>query len=584
MNITIIGCGRWGSFLTWYFDSHGENVTVYGRENSKSYNTLKDERKNEYVTLSENVRFTSDLKAAIEVSDKIIVSIGAQNTPDLFYNISKTDYKDKTFILCMKGLIESDGSRLSEVAKKYLGRETKIAVWVGPGHVEDYTKGIPNCMLICSEDIALAKKLCDEFSTELIRFYYSSDMIGNEIGAATKNVMGIAAGMLDGLSLSTLKGALMARGTCEIASLVGAMGGDERSIYGLSHLGDYEATLFSAHSHNRMFGEDFIKGVPYDRLAEGVSTLAAVMVLKEKYGVELPICTALYKLIYQNADPNETMKSLFFRPQKGEFSSNGVNADLVKKEERKFANSAVMEGIVSIKAVIAANEDGVNNRKIQKVLFDEQKREKKQRELQYLEKKSKALGFEIEFCISDVIDKYTTGTSHGGVIAFCSERTLKTLDMLNVKKDGFYVMIEGIEDPYNFGYALRSVYASGADAVILSPRNWLSAAGVVARSSAGASERFDVYVSNGADAADFFKSKGFTVAYADEDAEHSVYDADLKAPLFLLVGGEKRGISSALRQKCDLSVKLEYGRKFDGALSAASAASILAFEVYRQNK
>ena len=95
-------------------------------------------------------------------------------------------------------------------------------------------------------------------SSELIRFYYGTDLIGSEVGAAAKNVVGIAAGMLDGLDQSSLKGALMSRGTREIARLIESMGGNGLSAYGLCHLGDYQATLFSQHSHNRRFGEAFL--------------------------------------------------------------------------------------------------------------------------------------------------------------------------------------------------------------------------------------------------------------------------------------------------------------------------------------
>lgn len=115
------------------------------------------------------------------------------------------------------------------------------------------------------------------------RFYYGQDLIGNEIGAAAKNVVGIAAGMLDGLGLSTLKGALMARGTREIARLIDALGGNELSAYGLCHLGDYEATLFSPYSHNRMFGEKFVKNEPYTDLAEGYYAVDALLRLARRF-------------------------------------------------------------------------------------------------------------------------------------------------------------------------------------------------------------------------------------------------------------------------------------------------------------
>ena len=126
---------------------------------------------------------------------------------------------------------------------------------------------------------------------------YGGDMIGNEVGAAAKNVVGIAAGFLDGVEMSSLKGALMSRGTREVARLIKAMGGNELSAYGLCHLGDYEATVFSPYSHNRQFGESFIRHQDYHRLAEGYYTVEALMVLREKYGVELRRTLTGFKFI-----------------------------------------------------------------------------------------------------------------------------------------------------------------------------------------------------------------------------------------------------------------------------------------------
>jgi glycerol-3-phosphate dehydrogenase (NAD(P)+) len=174
-------------------------------------------------------------------------------------------------------------------------------------------------MVIGSENIEVTKQIAKAFNSELIRFYYGQDLIGNEIGAATKNVMGIAAGMLDGLKYSSLKGSLMARGTREISRLIRVMGGNDLTIYGLSHLGDYEATLFSAHSHNRKFGQAFVEGKPFDKLAEGVSTIKALKELSEQYNVELPICNALFEILYEHKNAKDTLEELFLRPIKFEF-------------------------------------------------------------------------------------------------------------------------------------------------------------------------------------------------------------------------------------------------------------------------
>ena len=124
--------------------------------------------------------------------------------------------------------------------------------------------------------------------------------------------------MLDGYNMTTLKGALMSRGTREIARLMKAMGGNELSAYGLCLLGDYEATLFSKHSHNRAFGEMFVKGEKFGALAEGYYTVKALMFLKEKYSVDLPISTVVYDILYNGADPKEALMSLFKRSLKWE--------------------------------------------------------------------------------------------------------------------------------------------------------------------------------------------------------------------------------------------------------------------------
>ncbi|MBP3495480.1 MAG: RNA methyltransferase [Clostridia bacterium] len=254
------------------------------------------------------------------------------------------------------------------------------------------------------------------------------------------------------------------------------------------------------------------------------------------------------------------------------------------KEEKRFIDSTIFEGMTSIRALIDnLKNDKKNARKINKILYDEAKIKSKAKEISYLKKMAELYGFQVEQASLDFIDRYTIGASHGGFIALCEERHYESLTSDVIKENGFYVMIEGIEDPYNFGYALRSIYASGADGIILSERNWLSAAGVVCRSSAGASERIDVYIAKD-DFIEIFKRKSYKIVCADIKNSVSVYDADLKKPIFLIVGGEKRGISSSLLSRADQIVRIDYGREFNSALSAASASTILAFEIFRNNK
>ena len=144
-------------------------------------------------------------------------------------------------------------------------------------------------------------------------------MIGNEIGAAAKNVMGIAAGVLDGMKYSSLKGALMSRGTREVARLIEAMGGNPFSAYGLAHLGDYQATLFSPYSNNRKFGEAMVTGEIYTKLAEGIKTSSAILNLAQRYGVDMPICKAVSDAVNGRKSPKNAISDLFLRKIKYEF-------------------------------------------------------------------------------------------------------------------------------------------------------------------------------------------------------------------------------------------------------------------------
>ncbi len=319
MKVSVLGCGRWGSFIGWYLSNHSHSVIQWGTEGHPSFDVLKNTGKNEYVELSDKIELTSDLAMAVTKSEVLVISISSQGLRSFMQRLKVFDLSDKIFVLCMKGIEIESGKRLSEVLVESGIDKNKIAVWLGPGHIQAFVKGYPNCMVIDSENKKLVKHLADAFRSELIRFYYGDDLIGSEIGAAAKNVMGIAAGMLDGGGYTTLKGPLMARGAREVARLIKAMGGNELSAYGLCHLGDYETTLFSDYSNNRKFGEMFVRKEPFTKLAEGVSTSKAMKFLGEKYGVDLPITNAVYSILYENKEPMKVFLSLFSRSARKEF-------------------------------------------------------------------------------------------------------------------------------------------------------------------------------------------------------------------------------------------------------------------------
>lgn len=319
MNISVLGCGRWGSFIGWYLARQNHNVIQWGNEGHYSFDVLKNTGKNEYVELDSRICLTGDLSKAVNDSDIIIISISSQGLREFMNKITAYNVKDKNFVLCMKGIELDTGKRLSEVLIDCGIDSDKIAVWVGPGHIQDFVNQKPNCMIIDSTNLELVKYLADSWRSDLIRFYYGDDIIGTEIGAAAKNVIGIAAGMLDGGGYTTLKGPLMARGAREVARLIGAMGGNELSAYGLCHLGDYETTIFSEYSNNRKFGEKYVKKEQFNKLAEGVSTTKSIKLLADKYGVDMPITQAVYSILYEGKEPFGEFLNVFSRSTRKEF-------------------------------------------------------------------------------------------------------------------------------------------------------------------------------------------------------------------------------------------------------------------------
>ena len=252
------------------------------------------------------------------------------------------------------------------------------------------------------------------------------------------------------------------------------------------------------------------------------------------------------------------------------------------KERDRIESGNVFEGIVSFRAVVEGMKRP-GGRRIERLFYDGEKLKKNAREFSYIKAKSAELGFELTVAPRDDVDGITTGNSHGGIAFYCTEREYRPVRREDIRENGVYFLLEGIEDPFNFGYALRTVYASGADGVLLTRKTWENASGIVCRSSAGASEATDIFTLEDESDLALFKDKGYRVVAADTENARPMYECDLRRPVLIAVGGEKRGLSRFILDSSDERARIEYGRDFPAALSAASAASVLAFEVYRQN-
>jgi len=239
-----------------------------------------------------------------------------------------------------------------------------------------------------------------------------------------------------------------------------------------------------------------------------------------------------------------------------------------------------LEGIISIEAALASG-----SREVLGIYIHMTAKRERDRRLGRLRQTAVSANIPIHPVDEAFIAARVSGKSHGGVIASVGPRRFVSLeDLPGEGARPFLVMLDGVEDPFNFGQAVRSLYAAGADGLVLRPRNWLTAAGVVARASAGASELMPMAVAETAEeAAAFYRPRGLTIACTGDKQAQSIYKTDLNVPLFLLIGGEKRGITRSFLNQADLKLRIPYGRAaYRQSLGVAASAAVLGFEIMRQ--
>lgn len=255
-----------------------------------------------------------------------------------------------------------------------------------------------------------------------------------------------------------------------------------------------------------------------------------------------------------------------------------VEDDDATRKNGPAPRQSMLEGAISVRAALHAGSRDIE------IIYIEETRDRRQNEA--IVRAARRAGVPVAYVSRGLIEERATGSRHGGVIALTGPRRFVPLaSLLPSGSTPFIAMIDGVEDPYNFGAATRSLYAAGADGLVVRPRNWMSAAAVVARSSAGASELMPTAISeSAADAADFLEEHGLVVACATSENAVSIFDADLTVPLFLLIGGEQRGITRSFLRRATLRLRIPYGRLGAQPLGTAPAAAVLAFEIMRQRR
>ncbi|MDO8525792.1 MAG: NAD(P)H-dependent glycerol-3-phosphate dehydrogenase [Candidatus Omnitrophota bacterium] len=328
-HISIIGDGGWGTTLAVLLSNKGFNVTVWGAFPDYA-EILKSKRENVKflpgVKIPDNVQFTASMDEAVNGKDIIILAAPSQFARGVLTILKMENITCKRFVSVTKGIENNTLKRVSEIVYDVLGRQP-LAVLSGPTIALEVANGAPTTVVAASDDPGLAKEIQELFMTERFRVYTSSDVIGVELGGSLKNIIAIAAGVLDALGYgANAKAALLTRGLAEIVRLGVAMGAKRETFYGLSGLGDLTTTCISRYSRNRWLGEEIGKGKKLkdilsetDMVVEGVATAKSAYDLSKKYKAEMPITTEIYRVLYENKDPKRAVHDLMTRaPKDGE--------------------------------------------------------------------------------------------------------------------------------------------------------------------------------------------------------------------------------------------------------------------------
>jgi len=323
MRISVLGSGTWGSCLANLLAENGHDIVLWGRNSSK-INAMSESLSHPNLSslkfLSE-IQFTSKLDD-ISGSDLIVIAIPTKATRLIFKKIKTKISQDVNFIIASKGIENDSCMIISEIMHQVLGVDIdNIYVLSGPSHAEELALKHPTTVVIANNDISKARDMQSVFSNQYFRVYANDDVLGVQIGGAIKNVISIAAGICDSIGYGdNALSALVVRGLEEIALLASKMGARQSTVFGLSGCGDLVVTAFSKHSRNRYVGVKLGLGYSLNEIvtdmnmvAEGLNTTKSIYQLSLKYNVQMPICTEVYEILYNNKKPDDVISDLMSR-------------------------------------------------------------------------------------------------------------------------------------------------------------------------------------------------------------------------------------------------------------------------------
>lgn len=331
MRITVLGAGTWGTALAILLAENKQEVTIW----SKLPNEIEELDKNRSsiknlpgAMLPDSVVCTNNLEKALEKPEMIVMAVASVYIRETAKRISSLIPKGMIIVNVAKGIEEATLKTLTEVIEDEIP-QAEVAVLSGPSHAEEVSRKIPTTIVAGALKKEVACKIQDAFMTDFFRVYTSPDVIGIELGGSLKNVIALAAGVLDGMGMGdNTKAALMTRGIAEISRLGIAMGGKYETFAGLSGMGDLMVTCTSKHSRNRNAGFLIGQGKTakeameeVNQVVEGVHSAKAAFLLGEKYQVELPIVEQVNKVLFEEKPAKEAVYDLLIREKTDEHSA-----------------------------------------------------------------------------------------------------------------------------------------------------------------------------------------------------------------------------------------------------------------------
>ncbi len=331
MKIAVLGAGSWGTALAIILANNDHGVTLWSHKHQYA-DVIRTQRINPSflpgITIPEQIDATSDLMASVSDCDMIVCAVPSQFLRSVIVRLNRLSLENVIVVNVAKGIETESLMTMSQMIHHALPDlpEKNVATLSGPSHAEEVSRKIATTVVAASTNLETSKVVQKTFMTPYFRVYASSDLKGVELGGSLKNVIAIAAGIVDGARLGdNTKAALMTRGIAEITRMGVALGAQPQTFWGLSGIGDLMVTCMSRHSRNRFIGVEIGKGRKLPDIlsemvmvAEGIETTRSANALAKKVGVEMPICAEVNMMLFEGKDPKQSTYDLMTRDPKGE--------------------------------------------------------------------------------------------------------------------------------------------------------------------------------------------------------------------------------------------------------------------------